>query len=408
MTVSERLVAAGLPPLPRNAWLEIDLNALSDNVAVFRELIGPNVTLSAVVKADAYGHGILQVARALGNAGVDRLCVASVDEAFALRSGGVETDILLLYPIPPELVDEAARQRLELTMGAQEPTDGRAPVDRNASRVEIEVETGLARNGFKPEAVAATITRVRDTPTIAGPGALWTHLASPEDEAATAAQVAQFERAVELAREAGQLDGLTRHIAATGGLLTGRAPLYEGVRIGLGIYGLVPNDLPIPEHIKAFAQRLRPVMALKCTPLRVESFPAGTAVGYGGTWVAQRESIIATLPVGYGDGFARAYSPGAQVLVRGNRVPLIGTVAMDAVMADVTDVDGVNVHDEFVLIGDQGSESITANELARLGNTIPWEVVTSMSFRLPRVYHAGSVLMGLRTLAGEFTVTGDA
>jgi alanine racemase len=165
--------------------------------------------------------------------------------------------------------------------------------------------------------------------------------------------------------------------------------------------------LPIPDNIRLFAERLRPAMALKCMPLRVATFPAGTAVGYGGTWVAQRESVVATLPVGYGDGFARAYQPGGQALVRGRRVPLVGTVAMDAVMADVTEIEGVTTDDEFVLLGDQGDESITANELARLRNTIPWEVVTGMSFRLPRVYHAASVLKGLRTLAGEVRASGE-
>jgi len=147
-------------------------------------------------------------------------------------------------------------------------------------------------------------------------------------------------------------------------------------------------------------------MELKCMPLRVETFPRGTPVGYGGTWIAPRESVIATLPVGYGDGWARAYSPGAEALVKGRRVPLVGTVAMDAVMADVTEIEGVGLGDEFVLLGRQGSESITADELARLRNTIPWEVVTSMSFRLPRVYHADSVLMGIRTLGGEMRVSG--
>ena len=135
--------------------------------------------------------------------------------------------------------------------------------------------------------------------------------------------------------------------------------------------------------------------------MRVETFPAGTRVGYGGRWTAQRESRIATLPVGYGDGFARAYSPGAQALVRGSRVPVVGTVAMDALMVDVTDVPGVNLDDEFVLLGRQGAETIDANELAPLRNTIPWEVVTAMSTRLTRVYHAGSVLKSLRTLDGE-------
>ena len=149
-------------------------------------------------------------------------------------------------------------------------------------------------------------------------------------------------------------------------------------------------------------------MALKAMPLRVETFPAGTPVGYGGTWVAPRESVIATLPIGYGDGFARAYPPGAEALVRGRRVPLVGTVAMDAVMADVTDIERRRARRRVRFAGPQGAEMITANDLSRLRNTIPWEVVTSMSFRLPRVYHAGSVLMGLRTLAGEVRASGEA
>jgi alanine racemase len=211
-----------------------------------------------------------------------------------------------------------------------------------------------------------------------------------------------------MAADAGAVVGTRRSMGATGGVLSGRSPLYEDVRVGLGLYGLVPDDLPIPDQIQPFARRLRPAMALKCRALRVATFPKGTAVGYGGTWVAQRESVIATLPIGYGDGFVRAYSPGAEALVRGSRVPLAGTVAMDAVMVDVTDVDGVNLDDEFVLLGSQGAETITANDLARLRNTIPWEVVTSMSLRLPRVYHAGSVLMGIRTMAGHFTATGEA
>lgn len=409
MTISERLAAAGLPPLPRNTWLEIDLDALRNNVAVFRDLIGPRVELSVVVKADAYGHGLVPVARAVADAGVDRLCVASIDEAVALRGADIETDILVLYPIPPELIDEAVHNALQLTVLDPETLASPVQYDEKALlTVEIEVETGLSRNGLKADDVPKAIARTREARRVLGPTSVWTHLASPENAEATAAQVAEFDRAVALASKAGEFGGIRRHMAATGGLLSGRSPLYEGVRVGLGLYGLIPIDLPIPQRIKLYADRLRPAMALKCMPLRVETFPRGSAVGYGGTWVAQRESVIATLPVGYGDGFVRAYSPGAQALVRGSRVPLVGTVAMDAVMADVTDIADVSVDDEFVLMGTQGAESITANDLARLRNTIPWEVVTSMSFRLPRVYHAGSVLMGLRTLAGAFTATGEA
>jgi alanine racemase len=231
-------------------------------------------------------------------------------------------------------------------------------------------------------------------------------MASPEDEGVTAAQVSELERAARLGYPDGSVPPL--HAAATGGVLTGRVPNYQGVRIGLGMYGLLPLDLPISDDMRPYADRLQPAMELKAMPLRVDMFPAGTHVGYGGTWVAQRESVIATLPVGYGDGWSRAYSPGAEALVRGSRVPLVGTVAMDAVMADVTKVSGVGTEDEFVLIGRQEADFIGVAELARLRNTIPWEVVTSMSFRVPRVYHAGSVLMGLRTLSGEITARTEA
>ena len=145
-------------------------------------------------------------------------------------------------------------------------------------------------------------------------------------------------------------------------------------------------------------------MALKCRALRIESFPAGTRVSYGGRWTAERESVIATLPVGYADTIPRS-APWGNALVRGQSVPLVGTVAMDAVMADVTEIPGVNLQDEFVLLGEQGGATISAEALARGRNTIPWEVATSMSHRLPRVYHAASVLKGLRTLNAETRVS---
>jgi alanine racemase len=411
-SIDERLAAAGLPPLRRRVWAEIDEDTLANNVAVFRELIGPHVELLAVVKADAYGHGLVPVARAFEAAGVDRLCVASLDEALALRASGIESDILVLFAIPVDGLAEAARHAIHISVTDVGPL--LSALERPAAsgsglvNVSVEVETGLSRGGVKPEDLPTVLRRVRESRRGPGPLDVWTHVASPDNEEATAAQVAAFERAVELSRAAGEVVGLRRHMAATGGLLTGRVPHYEGVRIGLGLYGLLPLDLPIPAHLRPLADRLRPAMALKCQALRIETFVAGTPVSYGGRWVAQRESRIATLPIGYGDGWARAYSPLAGALVRGMRVPLVGSVAMDAVMADVTDVRGVDLEDEFVLIGAQDGSEIVTNELARVRTTIPWEVVTSMAYRLPRVYHAGSVLKGLRTLAGEARVGSSA
>ena len=406
-SISDRLAAAGLPPLPRGAWLEIDVAALANNVAVFRELIGPGVELNAVVKADGYGHGLKPVARVFEEAGVDRLCVASLDEALALRVAGIESPILVLFPIPPDGIGDAASNNIQITVS--DPSvfaASRTAAADELVNIEIEVETGLTRGGVRVDGLPAVLQQVRTSKLGLGVAGIWTHVATPEDEAATAAQVNAFERALHLAREAGEFVPAP-HMAATGGLLTGRVPTYKGVRIGLGLYGLRPLDLPMSAQGAAAADRLKSAMALKCRPLRVERFAIGIAVSYGGRWTTERDSVIATLPVGYADAIPRP-APWGQALVRGRRVPLVGTVAMDAVMADVTDVPGVSVEDEFVLLGRQGDDEITAEELARARNTIPWEVATSHSYRLPRVYHAASVLMGLRTLSADTSVTTTA
>jgi alanine racemase len=370
------------------------------------------VELNAVVKADAYGHGMLPVGRVFEKAGADRLCVASFDEAVALRDAGIRIPILVLYPVPVEAaVAEAVQLGIELTLsdrtseGALMDWFRRHPISGPDLVVHIEVDTGLTRDGFDPGYVASVVQTMTEAPRI-GVAALWTHIATPEDEEFTRVQVQAFEGAVESVRAAGLLVP-TRHIAASGGLVSGRVPGYEGVRIGLGLYGILPDDVPIAPQFRRGLQELRPALALRCRALRVQTFPAGTRVSYGGLWTAERDSVIATLPLGYGDGIPRNV-PAGSVLFHGQRVPIIGAVAMDAVMVDITDVGGWYPDDEFVLLGRQGTDSIDAAELSRLRNTIPWEVVTSMSYRIPRVYHAGSVLMGMRTLDGEVRASEQA
>jgi alanine racemase len=403
-SIDARLGAAGLPLLPRRVWLEIDEEALAGNLTAIRELVGPDVALNAVVKADAYGHGLIPVARVFAAAGAARLCVASLDEALALRGAGIQLPVLVLFPIPTNDIARAAAERIEIVAAERTST---LETLRHWSRtrtsetlnVHLEVETGLSRGGLKPRAVVELAQAVLGTPGARLAG-IWSHLATPDDQRVTRAQDDAFEAAVAALREA-DLPVPPRHLAATGGIFTEWADSYEGIRPGLSLYGIVPSDLPLGGRERDLAPRLRPAMALKCRPLRLETFDAGTSVGYGGRWVAARESVIATLPVGYGDGWARSSSPGSWALVRGRRVPLVGTVAMDAVMADVTEVADRSLDDEYVLLGSQDTETISAEEVARTRNTIPWEVVTSMAYRLPRVYHAGSVLLGLRTLDGE-------
>ncbi len=402
--IEQRLAEAGLPPLPRTAWLEIDLDALRDNLAVLRGLVGPGVPVRPVVKADAYGHGAVPVALALETAGADGFCVATIDEALELRAGGVTRPILVLYPVAAAWVGEAARLGVALvagdgpglaaTLGAAVGLDPGRPL-----MLELEVETGLGRGGLHVADLGAAARRVASAPGVVLAG-LWTHLQAAEDQALRDAQVARFEAAATAVTAAGiQLP--KRHLAASAGLIGGGIHAYEGVRPGLAVYGLVPDELhpsDIPVEITA---GLRPVMSMFARPVRVADLPEGWGISYGPTFRTTQPSRIATLPLGYGDGWSRALSNRASAIVRGRRVPLVGNVAMDAVMADVTDLPGspVDGDDEFILIGGSHDQRITAGELARSRTTNSWELVTAMSRRMPRVYHAAAGPVGLRTLA---------
>jgi alanine racemase len=406
--MEERLRVAGLPLLPRTAWLEINLDALSANLATVRLLAGPGVRVEPVVKADAYGHGAVPVAKSLEAAGADGFSVATIDEAAILRRAGIRRPILVLFPVPPEQAAGAARRGIALTAGDAETLSrllsqfsfdrDRGAAGGRALHLQLEVETGLGRGGMPAADLADAIHAIKRTPGTRLDG-VWSHLAAPEDAPRTQLQRARFDDALAALVGGGVKIGLS-HLAASGGLLAG-VTTYEAIRPGLAIYGLLPDDMADSPAAKGHAAALRPIMALRARPVRVADLPAGSGVSYGPSFETRRPSRIATLPLGYGDGWPRALSNRAEALVRGMRVPLVGTVAMDAVMADVTDVPGgpVGIDDEFTLLGEDGGERITALDLARSRATISWEVVTAMSRRLPRVYHAAAGVAGLRTQA---------
>ncbi len=403
-SIAERLAAAGLPPLPRTAWLAIDLDALRGNLEAVRDLAGPGVPVFPVVKADAYGHGALPVARALEAAGADGFCVAAVDEALALRAGGIQGPIRVLYPVPPPFAAMAARERIGVSVGAG---DGLAALLAESERtieadgaplgLELELETGLGRGGVDPAEVVSLARAIAAAPRTRLVG-LWTHLQAPEDAPRTATQLARFAAAVDALRQAG-LTVPERHATASGGLLSDVAAL-DGVRPGLVIYGLIPDEFQPGTLDAATVGRFRPVMSLHAQPVRVADLPVGHGIGYGPTFTTSRPSRIATLPLGYGDGYIRQLSNRAEALVRGIRVPLVGNVAMDAIMIDVTDVPGppVTTDDAFVLLGRQGDQVISAADLARMRTTNTWEVISQMARRLPRVYDAASAPVEVRTL----------
>jgi alanine racemase len=404
MSIEHRLAAAGLPPLPRTAWAEIDLGALAANLAALREMAGPATPVHPVVKGNAYGHGMVSVARALEAAGADGFCVATLDEAVVLRDTGIVAPVQVMFPIPPALGGEAARRSIGITVADRQLLDellAALETDGATSplRVELEIETGLGRGGFTADEVAGVARDLLASDRIALSGA-WTHLQAPEAPERTGRQAAEFDRAAAALRAAGvHLE--RRHIAASGSLLLGDALGLGGVRPGLATYGLIPDEL-IDDDRAARNGQLRPVLSLRARPVRVADLPAGWGISYGPTFTTSRPSRIATLPLGYGDGWSRALSNRAEALVRGRRVPLVGNVAMDAVMADVTDVPGepVTGHDEFVLIGEQGDQRITVADVAKARATNSWEVVTGLAARLPRVYHAASVPREMRTIDG--------
>ncbi|HET9851336.1 MAG TPA: alanine racemase [Candidatus Limnocylindrales bacterium] len=395
------------------------MDALAGNLAALRVIAGAGVPVHPVVKADAYGHGVLPVARALAATGADGFCVATFDEAVELRDAGIELPILVLYPIPASLAGAARAARLAVTagddellralLGALEGEAGGVPLD-----VHVEVETGLGRGGFQVADIVDAGRAIGQAANARLAG-LWTHLQAAEDADRTRGQLRRFEEAAGTLERAGV--GLPpRHLAASGGMLVDGVASYDGVRPGLATYGIVPEELATgggaaagsaggqpASGVTDLAARLRPVLSLHARPVRVAELPAGWGISYGPTFTTARPSRIATLPLGYGDGWPRSLSNRAEALVRGRRVPLVGNVAMDAVMADVTDVPGppVTTADELVLIGAQGTDRITAVDIAAARDTNSWEVLTNLSARLPRVYHAASVPRETRTLAGH-------
>jgi alanine racemase len=398
-----------LPPLPRTAWLEIDLDAIVENTRLIGALLPAGAKVQPIVKADAYGHGAVAVARALVASGIESLGVATFDEGLELRQAGVEVPITVLFPIPAEMAPAALRLRLSITAGDRElfertlaalSSAGDLPPEQRLA-VHLELETGLGRGGVEPEDAAATARRIEECAQTRLAG-LWTHLQAAGDRAITSAQESRFGVAAGLIEGAGVAVPM-RHVSASGGILAATAEGYDTARIGISTYGLVPDGVEPAASARAGAAGLRPAMALRARPVRVARLPAGWGVSYGPTFKTSRPSVIATLPVGYADGWPRSLSNRAQVLVRGQRVPQVGTIAMDALMVDVTELTGrpVTIDDEFTLIGRQGDDEIGARDVALWGNTISYEVVSAMSGRLPRVYYAAAMPVALRAIACE-------
>jgi len=378
-SIDRSLAAGGLPPLQRTAWVEVDIDQLQANGRALRDLAAP-AALGPVVKADGYGHGLEAAARCAVSAGASWLCVADTGEAERLRSDGYEGRVLVLYPVPHPALPTMSRLQVDVSVGSLEGAAATAGGEHSLIAAHLEIDTGMTRGGVAPsDALQAAATLA------SGPGSrlagVWTHLAAPEDSDATSRQMELFQSTLRQLETNGIDPGVT-HVSASGGLLA-VAERSHMVRPGLAYYGLHPGAG------SALPADVRPALALRALPVRLTEVPAGTAVGYAGTWVAERTSRIATVPVGYADGWSRSGSPGTFALVAGQRAPVVGRISSDSLTVDVTDVTEAGPHSTVTLLGRDGEDEVTADEVAGARGTISWEVLQQLGARLARVYFAG-------------------
>jgi len=360
---------------------EIDLGAVQRNLLRFRKAIGSEVAVFGVVKADAYGHGAVPVARALEPL-CNALAVSLVEEGMELRAAGIRAPIFVLGAYYNRHQDDVLAERL--TPVAYDVGDLErfaAAAGRRGRRVDVhvKVDTGMSRLGVGVSELPGVLARVKDLPGLRLAG-LCTHLASADlpDPAATEDQLAAFDRCMELAQREGFTE-LAHHAANSAAAVRFPRARLAAVRPGLALYGAMPSR-------EVAVLGLEPALRLSTRIMAVHNIEAGTSVSYGGLWRATRTSRIATLPLGYADGYPR-HVRGAEALVAGRRVPIIGAVCMDMLMVDVTDVAATEagVGSAVTLIGRDGGEQITVDDLAGWAGTINYEILCGISKRVPRI-----------------------
>jgi len=376
------LMPAANPPL--RCWAEIDLGALERNLRRIRASLPAHMRYVAVVKADAYGHGLHQVAARLMHAGADLFAVATMAEAAALRELGPGWPILLLSPLIPTEDVLIPRHDVAVTVSTLEEVARFQRIAHSAGqtvRVHLKIDTGMGRAGVWHEETAEVMAAIQAAPAITLEG-IYTHYASSdEDPAFTQIQRERFRTALE------RIDGfdtrnLLIHADNSAGLETiERAGPFNAVRVGLLQFGVTPRPGSLLDDV-----RPEPVFSFRTRVGLVKSLPAGTGISYGQTHHLSRDSKVAVLTAGYGDGIPLELSNIGRVLIRGRRCPVLGRVTMDQTIVDVTELPGVSSGDEVVLVGKQTDEEIDLAEFSQAARTIPWEVLCSITKRVPRVY----------------------
>lgn len=375
-----------IPSHAYRCWAEIDLAALRGNLAWIRHRVGPQKKIITVVKADAYGHGLKQIAALLMQSGTDIFGVANLAEAQGIRSVGRGWPILMLGACLPHEIESAVRDGVMPTISSLAEArsfEVAAARAKKIAPVHVKVDTGMGRLGVAAADAVDLVRRMKSLRHLSVAG-LYTHFASAEDDAIfSREQRRRFDAVIEALRARKLLPPLI-HAQNSAALLHELVGEGSVVRPGLLVYGIAP---PGRRRLgKISSSHLHAALALKCRVSLVKEIPRGTPLSYGGIFVAPRQMRVATLTAGYGDGFPRAASNRAEVLVRGQRCRVLGRVTMDQTLVDVSRLRTVRSGDEAVLIGKQGREEIAATELAAWCGTVPWEILTGITYRVPRVY----------------------
>lgn len=375
-------------------WLEINKKALRNNIQQFKRLIGDGIKLMVVVKSNAYGHGLIEVAKISLENKVDWLGVDSIDEAIQLRKTGIDAPILILGYTPLARLKEAVENNVRLVIYNKETIKKLSELVHRTSNIEhrtinthLKVETGTSRQGILKEDILDFVKLVKDCPKIEIEG-LYTHFANIEDttdHGFAQSQLRRFKEAVDLLEKNG-IKVSIKHTACSAAVILFPETYFDMVRLGISMYGLWPSkETFVSAREKNRKINLEPVLTWKTKVAQIKKIKAGTPVSYGLTEKVSQDSKIAILPIGYWDGYDRKLSGIGNVLIRGKRCKVLGRVCMNMIMVDVSHLPEIELEDEVVLLGKQGAEQITAEEIAQKIGTINYEVVTRINPRIPRM-----------------------
>lgn len=365
---------------------EINLDNLKYNIKSIKELLSPATKVCAVIKADGYGHGAFEVAKVAQDAKVSYLAVATLNEAINLREKGIEIPILILGFTPEYQFDRIVEKNITQTVydfKSAKILSNTAQKHGKKAKVHIKLDTGMGRIGYPAD--SSSIPEIIKIFKLEGLNVegLFTHFAKADEEDKTYTK-RQFKKYLDISNKLEEQGFFVpiKHVANSAAIIDLPDTNLDMVRPGIILYGLYPSDEVKKDRIK-----LKPVMSLKTKIAHIKTLSKGKSISYGGIFVTKRKSTIATLPIGYADGYSRAFSGKSHVLVNGQRAPVIGRICMDQCMVDVTDIEGsIHQGDDVVLMGTMDEDEILANELANIAGTINYEIVCAISKRVPRVY----------------------